>query len=203
MEGSLPVDPQSFAGRKIIIAAAPTVLADQCRQNIETLGAETVVLVPDGETSPGEADVRAEERVTPWLDRLGAELKGADSLIFIGAAWRGDVVSFLENNIAGCLFYLKLAKRLQQAAPFDFLCITGDVGGNDTKRVLAARAADMWQGASRQMMKIAATECGPLASPMVANQLVVSGSPDLKAVLARLLSRPQGYVTGTSIAVSS
>ena len=57
------------------------------------------------------------------------------------------------------------------------------------------------------MSLVAASEGGPLEPPLLANAVIVSGQPSgepsasLTALLGRLLARPQGYVTGTSLAV--
>ena len=190
-----------FEGRKMIVAAADTPLGGALQAGLEGLGADVVAISFDGKAGPIADDLREEDRVTPWLDQCAQAAQGADALIYAGVGWSGGVLPTVETSIAGGLFCLKLAKRLQPETPFDVLFLAGAFG----EGIEQVRAADMWEGASRQMMKTAASETGPLTPPMTANQVVVTGGGTAEAlspVLARLLARPQGYISGTTISVA-
>lgn len=190
--------------RIIVVSGAP--LSQALTVSVEASGGAVVPVAFDGQTGPSPDELRVEDQAQPWLGRVAEATQGADVLLYAGAAWPkndkdGAVVPFIETSIAGGLFCLKLAKRLQPQAAFDVVFASGSLGDG----VEAARAADMWQGASRQMMKTAASETGTLDPPMTASQLVVTGAGRAEAlapVLVRLIARPQGYISGTTISVA-
>ena len=192
-------------GRIVALAGEPGPLKEQVTACLDGMGAAPVRLQSDAATGPGIADLKAEARVTAALDRAEAVLDGSDAIVFVGRdlAEGEDMAAFIEESIAGFHFCLKLAKRLCARAATDVLAVTGASAEGEQ----AALAADVRNGAFRQMTLVAASEGGPLTPPLLVNAVHVSGepgpepSPSLTALLARLLRRPQGYVTGTALGI--
>ena len=188
------------------LAGEPGSLSDQAEACLAALGARTVKVGMDGAVGPAIADLKAEARVSAALDRVAAAVDGADALVFVGRDLRNgeQMADFIEESIASYHFHLKLAKRLRTQAATDVVALTGASATGEE----AALAADIRNGALRQMTLVAASEGGPLKPPLLANAVTVSGeatkhpSDSLTALLGRLLARPQGYVTGTSLAVA-
>ena len=192
-------------GRTVVLARAPGALSDQAAACLTALGCQSILLELDGRSGPEVADLKEQGRLGPALDRVAGACGTADAIVFVGRDLREgeDVAEFIEESIASYHFYLKLAKRLRVNGATDVLALApASAVGED-----AALAADIRNGALRQMSKVAASEGGPMAPPLLVNTLFVSGEPragasgSLKALLARLLARPQGYVTGTELRV--
>ena len=204
MADSLPADP--FRGRTIVLAGEAGALRDQVQACLVALGASAVEVSLDGAVGPGVADLKAEARVSAALDGVAAAVDGADALVFVGRDLQDgeQMADFIEESIASYHFHLKLAKRLRSQAAVDVVALTGASAAGEE----AALAADIRNGALRQMSLVAASEGGPLQPPLLANAVIVSGQPmaepsaSLANLLARLLARPQGYVTGTSLSVA-
>ena len=192
-------------GRTVALAGEPGVLKDQVAACIDALGAVSVRLQSGGPTGPEIADLKVEGRVSAALARAEAALDGCDAVVFVGRdlANGEDVAAFIEESIGGYHFCLKLAKRLRAHAATDVLAVAGVSAGREQP----ALAADIRNGAFRQMSLVAASEGGPLDPPLLVNAVYVSGEPgvgasaSLTALLARLLRRPQGYVTGTTLSI--
>ena len=192
--------------RTVVLAGESGALKDQAAACLAALGAESVNLELDGETGPLVADLKEESRVTAALDRIAGALDNADAIVCVGRdlAAGEDMAEFIEESIGSYHFYLKLAKRLRANAATDVVALAGAAAaGGD-----AALAADIRNGSLRQMSMVAASEGGPLDPPLLVNAVYVSGAPreavsdGLKTLLAHLLARPQGYVTGTALSVS-
>ncbi|MYE86017.1 MAG: hypothetical protein F4X31_07235 [Gammaproteobacteria bacterium] len=218
MADSSPVDP--LGGRTVVLAGEPSAgeregaplageggaLRDQAEACLAALGARIVSVAMDGAVGPAVADLKAEVRVQAALERVAAFVGSADALVFVGRDLReGEgIADFIEESIASYHFHLKLAKRLRVQAATDVVALAWSSATGEE----AALAADIRNGALRQMSLVAASEGGPLKPPLLANAVTVSGeatenpSGSLTALLGRLLARPQGYVTGTSLAVA-
>lgn len=201
MAASSPASP--LAGRTLALAGAPGALKDQVAACLAALGAHWISLQLDGKTGPQIADLKEESRIAAALGRTAAAVKDADAIIFVGRdLGQGEAMAdFIEEGIGSYHFHLKLAKRMRAKAATDLMALAGaSAVGED-----AALAADMRNGWLRQMTMVAASEGGPLNPPLLANVVYVSGAPptaasdSLRALLARLLARPQGYVTGTAL----
>ena len=200
----------------MVLAGESGALKEQAAACLAALGAQSVSLELDGATGPLVADLTEESRVTAALDRVAATLGSADAIVFVGRdlADGEDMAGFIEESIGSYHFYLKLAKRLRANAATDVVVLAGasaageHAAGKDAAGGDAALAADIRNGSLRQMSMVAASEGGPLDPPLLVNAVYVSGEPraaasdSLKALLARLLARPQGYVTGTTLSVS-
>ena len=205
MADSSPVD--ALSGRTVVLAGAAGALRDQAAACLASLGAQAIGVGSDGAVGLDFADLNAEARVGAALDRVAAAVGGADALIFVGRDLRDDeeVSDFIEECIASYHFHLKLAKRLRARRATDVLVLTPPV--TEAAGDVAALAADIRNGSLRQMTLVAASEGGPLDPPLLANAVTLCGQPgkapsqSLSALLARLLARPQGYVTGTSLTV--
>ena len=204
MADSSPVN--ALGGRTVVLAGDPESLRDQVEACLAALGARIVKVGMDGAVGPAVADLKAEARVQAALERVAAFVGSADALVFVGRDL-GDgerVADFIEESIASYHFNLKLAKRLRVQAATDVVALAWSSATGEK----AALAADIRNGALRQMSLVAASEGGPLQPPLLANAVTVSGeategpSDSLTALLGRLLARPQGYVTGTSLAVA-
>lgn len=230
MADSLPAN--SLQGRTLILAGGSGALRNQAGACLAALGAELVNLESDGKSGPGIADLKEENRVAAALDRIAEALDPVDAIIFVGRDLTDgeDMAEFIEESIASYHFYLKLAKRLGAKAAMDVVALAG-AGANGEA---AGLAADVRNGALRQMSLVAASEGGPMRPPLLVNAVFVSGepqaeashdnagsvvreqrgmkyvsgtptvepSPSLTALMARLLARPQGYITGTTLNVS-
>ena len=203
MADSLPVD--ALRDRTLVLAGEAGSFRDQAAACLAVLGAHVIEVGSDGAVGLEVAELKEEARVGAALDRAVAAVGGADALVFVGRDLRdGEAMAdFIEETIASYHFNLKLAKRLRAQAPTDVVALTGASAAGDE----AALAADIRNGALRQMSLVAASEGGPLKPPLLANAVIVSGQPSgepsasLTALLERLLARPQGYVTGTSLTV--
>ena len=218
MADSSPVS--ALAGRTVVLAGEPSAgeregaplarvpgaLRDQAEACLAALGARTISIAMDGTVGLAVADLKAETAVQTALDRVAAIVAGADALVFVGRDLRDGepIADFIEESIASYHFHLKLAKRLRVHAATDVVALTfASADGEE-----AALAADIRNGALRQMSLVAASEGGPMQPSLLANAVTVVGQPDsepspsLTALLGRLLARPQGYVTGTSLAVA-
>ena len=232
MADSSPVD--VLSGRTVVLADAAGALRDQAEACLAALGARIVKVAMDGTLGPAVADLGAEARVQAALDRVAAFVGGADALVFVGRDLRpGErLADFIEEIISSYHFHLKLAKRLCAQAATDVVALAGSSAAGEE----AALAADVRNGALRQMSLVAAAEGGPMQPPLLANAVTVVGqveplarereglaprtetgsagerecatlaagkpSPSLTALIGRLLARPQGYVTGTSLTVA-
>ena len=193
-------------GRTVALGGEPGVLKAQVAACLHALGAVSVRLQSDAATGPTVADLKAESRVTAALQRAEGALEGADAVVYVGRdlADGEDVASFIEESIGGYHFHLKLAKCLRTRAPTDVVAVMGATAEGEQP----ALAADIRNGALRQMSLVAASEGGPLTPPLLVNAVCVSGAPgpeasaSLTALLARLLRRPQGYMTGTTLGIS-
>ncbi len=203
MAGSSPAS--VLEGRTLALAGEPSALKDQVAACLAALGAQLANLELDGETGPEAADLKEEDRVAAALDRIAPSLGNADAIVFVGRDLRPgeDMADFIEESIGSYHFHLKLAKRLCAKAATDLVTLAGaSAAGED-----AALAAEIRNGSLRQMSMVAALEGGPMDPPLLANGVFVSGQPgieasdSLKALLARLLARPQGYMTGTTLTV--
>ena len=203
MADSSPADP--LGGRTVVLAGEAGALRDQAQACLAALGARTIEVSLDGTAGPSVADLKAEARVSAALDRVATAVHGADALVFVGRDLQDgeQMADFIEESIASYHFHLKLAKRLRIQAATDVVALTGASATGEQ----VALAADIRNGALRQMTLVAASEGGPLKPPLLANAVTVVGqasgepSPSLSALLARLLARPQGYVTGTSLSI--
>lgn len=195
----------SLRDRILVLAGEVGPLRDQAAACLAALGAHAIEVGSDGAVGLEVAELKEEARVGAALDRAVAAVGGADALVFVGRDLReGEAMAdFIEETIASYHFHLKLAKRLRAQAPTDVVALTGASAAGDE----AALAADIRNGALRQMSLVAASEGGPLKPPLLANAVIVSGQPSgepsasLTALLERLLARPQGYVTGTLLTV--
>jgi len=204
MVDSLQAD--GLNGRIVALAGEAGPLKDQVEACLRVLGASPVSLQSNVAVGPRVADLKAENRVTEALGRAEAALDGADAVLFVGRdlAEDEDMASFIEESIGGFHFCLKLAKRLRARVPTDVLAISGASAPDEQ----AGLAADIRNGALRQMTLVAASEGGPLNPPMLANAVHVAGaagtdaSASLTTLFARLLRRPQGYVTGATLSVN-
>ena len=204
MADSSPVD--VLGGRTVVLAGEPGSLNDQAEACLAALGARIVSVAMDGAVGPAVADLKAEVRVQAALERMAAFVGSADALVFVGRDLRDGegIADFIEESIASYHFHLKLAKRLRVQAATDVVALAWSSATGEE----AALTADIRNGALRQMSLVAASEGGPLKPPLLANAVTVSGeatenpSGSLTALLGRLLARPQGYVTGTSLAVA-
>ena len=204
MADSSPADP--LGGRTVVLAGEAGALRDQAQACLAALGAQAIEVSLDGTFGPSVADLKAEARVSAALDRVAAAVDGADALVFVGRDLQDgeQMADFIEESIASYHFHLKLAKRLRIQAATDVVALTGASATGEQ----AELAADIRNGALRQMTLVAASEGGPLKPPLLANAVTVVGqasgepSPSLSALLARLLARPQGYVTGTSLSIA-
>ena len=192
-------------GRTLALLGVPGALKDQAAACLAALGADSVSLQLDGKPGPEVADLKEEARVAAALERVSAALGNSDAIIFVGRDLCSDedMADFIEEGVGSYHFCLKLAKRLCAKAGTDVVALAGaGAAGED-----GALAADIRNGWLRQMSMVAATEGGPLEPPLLANVVYVSGEPgaeasnSLKALLARLLARPQGYVTGTALSL--
>lgn len=201
MAASSPADP--LAGRVLGLVGQPGALREQTAACLAALGANSVGIPLDGLSGPEAADLKEETRLAAALDRVAAALGGADALVFVARDLDDgeDLADFIEESIGSYHFCLKLAMRLRTKAAIDVVALAGaSAVGRD-----AALAADIRNGALRQLSKVAAAEGGPQTPPLLANVVYASGAPPLKAssslqaLLARLLARPQGYVTGTTL----
>ena len=196
----------NLEGRAVAVAGEPGALRDDVSASLESIGAGTKILQWDGETGPEVAGLKVEAQVAESLDRVMAATNNTDAVVFVGRdlADGEDMAEFIEETIAGFHFCLKLGTRLRKASATDVLAVASTTAEEEP----AALAADIRNGALRQMCLVAATEGGPLDPPMLVNALFVSGNPgsgaseSLSALLARLLRRPQGYVTGTTLRAS-
>lgn len=195
-----------LVGRRVVLAGEPGLLRDQAGACLAALGAESVGLQWDGETGPEVDEIKQEERLARALDRVAAALGNTDAIVYVGRDLRAgeDMAAFIEEAIGGFHFTLKLAKRLREKSATDVVALAGDAAAGED----AALAADIRNGALRQLCLVAASEGGPMTPPLLVNAVFASGEPgtavseSLKSLLARLLARPQGYVTGTSLRVS-
>ena len=207
MADSLPVD--ALRGRTVVLAGEAGPLRDQAAACLAALGAQAIEVGSDGAVGLEIADLKEEARVGAALDRVTVAVGRADALVFVGRDLRdGEAMAgFIEETLASYHFFLKLGKRLRAQAATDVVALTGASAAGEE----AALAADIRNGALRQMSLVAASEGGPLKPPLLANAVTVSGeatpragedtSASLTALLGRLLARPQGYVTGTSLTV--
>ena len=203
MADSSPAD--ALAGRTVVLAGGAGPLRDQAAACLAALEARVISVGLDGGAGLSAGDLKEETRVQAALDRVAAAVGNADALVFVGRDLRdGEGVSdFIEEIIASYHFHLKLAKRLRTQAATDMVALT-TASADDEE---AALAADIRNGSLRQMSLVAASEGGPLKPPLLANAVTVTGqlgkeaSSSLTALLGRLLARPQGYVTGTSLTV--
>ena len=214
MADSSPAD--ALRGRTVVLAGEAGALRDQAAACLVDLGAWVVNVGPDGAVGLDVADLKTESQVSVALDRVAAAVGRADAVIFVGRDLRDgeQVANFIEESIASYHFHLKLAKRLRVQAATDVVALSGAPAADEE----AALAADIRNGSLRQMSLVAASEGGPLRPPLLANAVIVSSQPtggaqgaplsskepsaSLAALLARLLARPQGYVTGTSLSVA-
>ena len=195
----------ALRGRTVVLAGEAEPLRDQAAACLAALGAQAIEVGSDCAVRLEIAELKEEARVGTALDRVAAAIDGADALVFVGRDLRdGEAMAdFIEESIASYHFHLKLAKRQRVKAATDVVALTGESAAGEE----AALAADIRNGALRQMSLVAASEGGPLKPPLLANALIVSGQPSgepsasLTALLGRLLARPQGYVTGTSLTV--
>ena len=196
----------ALGGRTVVLAGEAGALRDQAEACLLGLGAHAMRVGLDGAAGLGAADLKEEARVSAALDRVAAAVDGADALVFVGRDLKDgeQVADFIEESIASYHFHLKLAKRLRTQAATDVVALTGASASGEE----AALAADIRNGALRQMTLVAASEGGPLQPPLIANAVTVSGQPmeepsaSLTNLLGRLLVRPQGYVTGTSLSIA-
>ena len=203
MAVSSPASP--LEGRIVALAGEPGALKEQVAACLGALGAVSIRLQSDASAGPQVADLKAEDRVITALDRAEAFLDGCDAVVFVGRDLAGseDLGTFIEESIGGYHFCLKVAKRLRSRAATDVLAVAGASAQGEQP----ALAADVRNGAFRQMSLVAASEGGPLTPPLLVNAVQVSGEPgpeasaSLTALLARLLRRPQGYVTGTQLSI--
>ncbi|MCY4565146.1 MAG: hypothetical protein OXE40_11810 [Gammaproteobacteria bacterium] len=192
-------------GRTVALAGEPGALKDQVAACLDALGAVSVRLQSDASAGPEIGDLKVEDRVTAALDRAERVLGGSDAVVYVGRdlADGEDLAAFIEESIGGYHFNLKLAKRLRARAATDVVVVAGASAGEEQP----ALAADIRNGALRQITLVAASEGGPLSPPLLVNAVYVSGAPgpeasaSLTALLARLLGRPQGYVTGTALGI--
>ena len=204
MADSSPAD--ALRGRTVVLAGEVGGLRDQAEACLVALGARVVNVGSDGAVELGVADLSKEVLVAAALDRVAAAVSRADAIVFVGRDLREgeQMADFIEESIAGCHFHLKLAKRLRTKAATDVVTLAGASAAGEE----AALAADIRNGSLRQMTLVAASEGGPLQPPLIANSVHVSGQPNrepsasLMTLLARLLARPQGYVTGTSLSIA-
>ncbi len=203
MADSLLAD--ALRGRTVVLAGEAGPLRDQAAACLAALGAQAIEVGSDCAVRLEIAELKEEARVGTVLDRVAAAIDGADALVFVGRDLRdGEAMAdFIEESIASYHFHLKLAKRQRVKVATDVVALTGESAAGEE----AALAADIRNGALRQMSLVAASEGGPLKPPLLANALIVSGQPSgepsasLTALLGRLLVRPQGYVTGTSLTI--
>lgn len=203
MADSLLAD--ALRGRTVVLAGEAGPLRDQAAACLAALGAQAIEVGSDCAVRLEIAELKEEARVGTALDRVAAAIDGADALVFVGRDLRdGEAMAdFIEESIASYHFHLKLAKRQRVKVATDVVALTGESAAGEE----AALAADIRNGALRQMSLVAASEGGPLKPPLLANALIVSGQPSgepsasLTALLGRLLVRPQGYVTGTSLTI--
>ena len=194
---------RELTDRAVAVVGEPGALREDVNACLASLGATCVNLQWDGASGPDVAGLKAEERVAEALDRVLPTLDKADAVVFVGRdlADGENMAEFIEESIAGYHFCLKLGKRLRARSAVDVVAVAGAAAGEEQ----AALAADIRNGALRQMSLVAAAEGGPLDPPMLVNALYVDGDPGrgsahgLSALLARLLRRPQGYVTGTTL----
>ncbi|MDE0063119.1 MAG: hypothetical protein OXP09_14675 [Gammaproteobacteria bacterium] len=192
-------------GRIVALAGEPGALNDQVAACLDALGAVSIRLQSGASTGPRITDLKVEDRVTASLDRAEAALDGCDAVVFVGRDLSDgeDMGAFIEGSIGGYHFCLKLAMRLRAHESTDVVALAGASAEGE----LPALAADIRNGALRQMTLVAASEGGPLSPPLLANAVRVAGEPgpeasaSLTALLARLLGRPQGYVTGTELSI--
>ncbi len=195
----------ALEGRTVALAGESGVLKDQVAACLDALGAVPVRLQSGAFPGPEIADLKVEGRVAAALGQAEAALGGCDAVVFVGRDLTNgeDMAAFIEESIGGYHFCLKLAKRLRARAPADVLAVAGASAEGERP----ALAADIRNGALRQMSLVAASEGGPLDPPLLVNAVYVSGEPgvgasaSLTALLARLLKRPQGYVTGTTLSI--
>lgn len=195
----------ALEGRTVALAGEAGALKDQVAACLGALGAESVRLQSDASAGPEIADLKVEERVTAALDRAEAVLGAADAIVFVGRdlADGEDMAAFIEESIGGYHFCLKLAKRLCVRKATDVLAVAGASARGEQPGL----AADVRNGALRQMTLVGASEGGPLTPPLLVNAILAWGEPGTRAseslatLLARLLRRPQGYVTGTTLGV--
>ena len=198
-------DTSALQGRTVALAGEAGALKDQVAACLDTLGAVLVRLQSNASTGPEIADLKIEERLKASLDRAEAVLGESDAIVYVGRDLAGgeDLAAFIEESIGGYHYCLKLAKRLCVRAATDVVAVARASAGGEQP----ALAADIRNGALRQMTLVAASEGGPLSPPLLANAVQVSGesgaeaSASLTALLARLLGRPQGYVTGTVLRI--
>ncbi len=191
--------------RTIAVVGQSGALKDDVAGCLGALGAACVSLQWDAVTGPDIAGLKVEERVVEALERVEATLGDADAIVFVARDLHlgEDVPQFIEESIAGYHFCLKLGKRLRARAATDVIALASA----SARQEQLALAADIRNGALRQMSLVAASEGGPLDPPMLVNTLYVTGetglgtSASLPAMLARLLRRPQGYVTGTTLGI--
>ena len=196
----------ALLGRTVVLAGEAGVLRDQAAACLAALGARAIDVRLDGAVGLCVADLKAEAGVGAALDRVAAAVEGADVIVFVGRDLRDgeQMADFIEESIASYHFHLKLAKRLRTQAATDVVALTGASAAGEE----AALAADIRNGALRQMSLVAASEGGALKPPLIANAVTVSGQPSeqtsasLTGLLQRLLARPQGYVTGTSLSIA-
>ena len=208
MADSSPVDP--LRGRTVVLAGEAGTLREQAEASLVALGASVVRVQLDGTAGLEAADLKEEARVGAALNRVAATVGDADALLFVGRDLRSGeaMASFIEESIASYHFHLKLAKRLRAKAAMDVLALARTSSELAAAGQEAALAADIRNGALRQMTLVAASEGGPLKPPLLANAVLASGPPrnepseSLTNLLARLLARPQGYVTGTSLTIT-
>ncbi len=248
MVDSSPVD--VLGGRTVVLAGEAGTLRDQAEACLAALGARAVKVAMDGVVGPAVTELRSEVRLQAALDRTVAFVGGAGALVFVGRDLRDGerIADFIEESIASYHFHLKLAKRLRVQVATDVVALAWSSATGEE----AALAADIRNGALRQMSLVAASEGGPMQPPLLANAVTVVGqpgepsageregpaprmkepsagereglaprmkagsagerewamltagrpSPSLTALIGRLLVRPQGYVTGTSLTVA-
>ena len=195
----------SLRDRTVVLAGEAGPLRDHAAACLAALGAHAIEVGSDESVGLEIAELKEEAQVGAALDRVAAAVGRADAVVFVGRDLRdGEAMAdFIEETIASYHFHLKLAKRLRVRAATDVVALTGKSAAAEE----AALAADIRNGALRQMSLVAASEGGPLTPPLLANAVTVSGQPSgepsasLTALLERLLARPQGYVTGTSLAI--
>ena len=196
---------KALDGRTVVLAGEAGPLRSQVAACLAALDARAIEVGSNAAVGIDVDDLKEETRVQAALDRVVAAIGGADALVFVGRDLRDgeQMADFIEEIIASYHFHLKLAKRLRSQAPTDVVALTAASASGEE----AALAADIRNGALRQMSLVAASEGGPLKPPLLANAVTVSGQPSkevsisLTNLLARLLARPQGYVTGTSLTV--
>ena len=158
----------ALEGRTVALAGEPGALKDQVAACLDALGAVPVRLQSDASAGPEIADLKVEDRATAALDRAEAVLDGCDAIVFVGRdlADGEDMAAFIEESIGGYHLCLKLAKRLCARQATDVLAVAGALRKGVEQPGLAA---DVQNGALRQMTLVAATE-GWATVPAVARQ---------------------------------